>query len=114
MPRATIAGEKILRSPSSAGPADEFVNLPGDPLLYRFRKRSRLAVRNHGAATLIAALVQHPHRRNVGENVIGVTRHPHVVPAILLLEPQRIIHHHLAAQDDPGDAGSELPYLHGI
>jgi hypothetical protein len=80
MRQATTAGERIPRSPRSAGTVDELVDPPGDDLLNRFGERRRQAVGNHGPATL---------------------------PPVLHLETQRAIHYHISTEDDPDDAAAD-------
>src|SRR5207248_2068592 len=76
---------------------DQIIHLAGDELFNRFGERARLPVGDHGAATFVAALLQNAQGRNVGEDIVGVACHPYVVPAVLLLEAKRIVHHDLAA-----------------
>ena len=58
----------------------------------------RVALAGHGFAAFIAALFQHPQRRHVAAEIVGVGGDPGIVPAISAFEPQRVIHHHFASQ----------------
>src|ERR1041385_3589102 len=112
--RGAILCGKARYSPHSACGAHQFLHLASDGFFHRVGERARLAIPDHSAAAFVAAFMQDAHGGNVGEDVVAVACYPGIVPSVLLLETQRIIYHHLATQNDPLEASTELPDLHGI
>src|SRR5256885_470034 len=84
----------------SLKPLHQFTHFFDDDLFDRRAERSRLSVWDHCASTLVAALLQHSQRRNIGEDVIRISRHPGIIPTVLSAKPQRIIDHYFAPEHD--------------
>ena len=67
-----------------------------------------------GVAAFVAALAEDAERRNVSHDFIGVAGDPGSVPPVTAFEPERVIHHHFATQNDQLEPSPELPDLHRI
>ena len=68
----------------------------------------------HGVAALVAAFLPDAEAGDVGHDVVRIAGDPDDGVGDLLLQAQRVIHHHLAAQGDPRELIAESRDLHRV
>ena len=72
------------------------------------------AVVGHGVGRLIAALFQNARRGNVGHHVIRIAGDDDALGAVLFLDAENVIDHHLAAERHQGQVPAKTDRLDRI